>query len=269
MRRGRPRGAAIDLAPPLMRFAMLGSGSKGNGSIVQCGSTTVLVDCGFRASETERRLARLGLLPSAINGILVTHEHGDHLSGVAPLARRYGLPVWMTPGTRSGWREPARDVRLFSPHARFAIGDIEIEPYPVPHDAREPAQYVFGDGKRRLGLLSDAGCVTPHMRLMLSACDALMLECNHDKQMLADGPYPLTLIARVGGSLGHLSNAQAAALLIGIDCTRLQHLALIHISEVNNSPQLARAAVTQALGCDEDWITCADQEQGLGWRALA
>ncbi len=250
---------------------MLGSGSRGNATVVECGRTRVLIDNGFAAMETARRLGRLGLSPEDIDGILVTHEHSDHCGGVAPFARRHDIPVWLTIGTSASWNEAAACERIgfINPHERFAIGDLEIEPYPVPHDAREPCQFVFSDGNRRLGVLSDAGHVTAHMRATLSGCDALLLECNHDPHTLANGPYPASLKRRVAGMQGHLSNAQSAALLAAIDCTRLQHLALVHLSETNNTPAQARAAVVGALDCEPDWIVCADQDQGLDWRTLS
>jgi phosphoribosyl 1,2-cyclic phosphodiesterase len=255
----------------MLRFGMLGSGSRGNSTVMPSGSTRVLIDCGFAAAESQRRLARLGLEPSDLDAILVTHEHADHCGGVSVFARRYGIPVWTTAGTAAAWREAAAcpQLQIVNPHARFAIGDLEIEPYPVPHDAREPCQFVFGDGAVRVGLLSDAGHVTAHMRATLSGCAALLLECNHDAVSLAQGPYPPSLKRRVGGTHGHLSNAQAAGLLASMDCTRLQHLALVHLSERNNTPQLARAAVVEALDCEPDWPTCADQDAGLDWRSVA
>lgn len=249
---------------------MLGSGSKGNATLVESGGTRVLLDCGFNLRETEARLARLGLEAGAIDAIVVTHEHGDHLGGVARLARRHGIPVWMTAGTWSAWGDPeVPQLHRFSPHQRFSIGALEIEPYPVPHDAREPCQYVFSAGGLRLGVLSDAGAVTPFMRATLDACDALLLECNHDRDMLIHGVYPASLKARVGGGRGHLSNRQSAELVGALDCTRLQHLILTHLSESNNTPQLARDAICEALGRDEPWLVCADQDAGLGWREVA
>jgi len=253
---------------------MLGSGSAGNATVISAGATHLLIDCGFPARETARRLERLGLSPDQLAGVLVTHEHGDHLGGVGPFARRYRLPVWLTTGTLSVWNNPAPDIRIVNPHgASFTIGELEIQPYPVPHDAREPSQFVFSSSGRRLGLLSDAGCITPHMRSVLDGCDALLLECNHDVEALENGPYPYALKRRVGGDRGHLSNAQAASLLATIDCSRLRHLALIHLSETNNAPALALAAVTRALGgdldCMPDWLSCADQTEGLGWRELS
>ncbi|WP_281784694.1 MBL fold metallo-hydrolase [Sinimarinibacterium flocculans] len=252
-----------------MRFAMLGSGSKGNATLVEAGGTRILIDCGFNLGDTEQRLQRLGVQPQALDAILVTHEHGDHLGGVARLARRYRIPVWMTHGSYAAWKDRAVPHALrFSPHQHFTIGALGIQPYPVPHDAREPCQYVIAHGNLRLGVLSDAGHVTPHMRSMLADCDALMLECNHDPQMLSDGPYPEALKRRVGGSRGHLSNAQAAGLLEGYAVSRLQHLVLTHLSETNNCPELARRIVVEAIDADAEWIVCARQDAGLDWREV-
>ena len=253
----------------MMRFAYLGSGSKGNSAVIKAGGTRLLLDCGFGLRETEKRLQRLGLSAGDLAAIVVTHEHDDHLGGVARLARRHQIPVWLTSGTLAAWRDaPAELARCISPHEAFVIDDLQIQPYPVPHDAREPCQYVFGDGARRIGVLSDAGSVTPHMRERLSGCDALLIEFNHDAAMLQNGPYPESLKQRVGGSRGHLSNVQAAGLLSSIDCSRLRHLALAHLSETNNTPQLALALAAEALGGRPDWLVCADQDAGLDWRQL-
>ena len=252
-----------------MRIASLGSGSRGNATLVEAGGTCVLVDCGFSGSEAERRLARLGREPACLDGILVTHEHSDHIGGVARLARRHGLEVWMTPGTAAAAgfdTDPA--PRLFSSHEPFAIGDLEIHPLPVPHDAREPCQFVFSDGRHRAGLVTDVGSITPHMVHCLRGLDALVLECNHDEDLLRDGPYPPRLKARVGGRYGHLSNAQAARLLAQIDHGRLQHLVAAHLSEKNNRPALARAALAAVVGGTEQDIDVACQARGFGWRDL-
>lgn len=253
-----------------MRFAYLGSGSRGNAAVVTAGRTQVLLDCGFPAGEAEQRLARLDLVASELSAIVVTHEHGDHIGGVGALARRHRLPVYLTAGTRAASKlHQAVDVRLIDGHSAFTVGDLEIHPYPVPHDAREPCQYVFHDGAFRLGVLSDAGCITPHIRAMLADCDALAIEFNHDVDMLARGPYPPSLKSRVGGRLGHLNNHQAAGLLRHLGAGRLQHVVLAHISEQNNCPDLARDAAAEALGADAHWIAVADQADGLGWRGLA
>ncbi|HMC13073.1 MAG TPA: MBL fold metallo-hydrolase [Gallionellaceae bacterium] len=254
-----------------MRFALLGSGSEGNALVVQAGQTLVLMDCGFTLAETSARLARLGLNAGQISGIVVTHEHGDHISGVARLARQYSIPVWLTHGTLRAHIHLLGDmpgVTEIDPHAPFAVGEVQVQPYIVPHDAAEPVQYVFGDGAPRLGVLTDAGCATPHIEAMLNGCDALVLECNHDAAMLANSDYPYSLKQRIGGRLGHLSNADAALLLARLDNSRLQHIAAAHLSRKNNLPELAVAALSGALGCAKEWIAVATQEEGLDWREI-
>ncbi len=252
-----------------MRFASLGSGSRGNALLVEEGPTCLLVDCGFSARETGRRLARLGKRPEELTAILVTHEHADHIGGLEVMARRHGLPVWMSHGTRlASSCVDALRVRCFDPHRPFAIDALSIEPFPVPHDAREPCQFVFGNGHSRLGLLTDCGSVTPHVRAMLNGCDALLLESNHDSEMLRNGPYPPALKRRVAGPLGHLGNHEAAALLRDLESSGLRHIVAMHLSERNNCPHRVRRSLSAALGCEEHWIAIADQTQGLDWRAL-
>lgn len=252
-----------------MKFAYLGSGSKGNAAVVSSGDTHVLLDCGFSASEAERRLERLGLRADALSAIVVTHEHGDHIAGVDVLARRNDVPVFLTHGTYGiGRLNQSVDAQLICAHSPFAVGDLQITPYPVPHDAREPCQYTFTDGAYKLGVLSDTGRITKHITETLADCDALALEFNHDSAMLASGPFPPQLKARVGGGLGHLSNTQAAGLLSTLGAGKLQHVVLAHLSEQNNCPDLARDCAAQALGCTPDWIQLADQHAGLGWRTL-
>lgn len=250
-----------------MRFAYLGSGSRGNALVVEAGRTRVLLDCGLPLVEVDARLARLGLEASDLTAIVVTHEHGDHIGGVAKLARRNQLPVWLTAGTRAAWKSaPEEWLRTLTPHRHLTIGDLDVMPYPVPHDAREPCQYVFGHAGRRVGVLTDAGSVTPYMREVLTGIDALLLEFNHDRAMLMNGPYPLFLKQRVAGSKGHLSNTQAAELLGSLDVSRLQHLVLTHLSETNNTPEHALAAASEVLGAQPDWLVCAHQDAGLDWR---
>jgi len=255
----------------MMRFALLGSGSEGNALVVQSGATAVLMDCGFSVAETRSRLSRLGLEVGQLAGIVVTHEHSDHISGVMRLARQHDLPVWLTHGTLRAHGKPADElpaIHELNPHEPFAIGDVEVHPYIVPHDAAEPVQYVFGDGARKLGVLTDAGCATPHIEAMLNGCHALVLECNHDSVMLANGPYPSFLKQRVGGRHGHLSNAEAAALLARLDTSRLQHLVAAHLSSKNNTQEKAVTALSGALDCTPDWIAVATQAEGLNWREI-
>lgn len=252
-----------------MRFASLGSGSRGNATVIVEGNTCVMLDCGFSALEARKRLARLALAPADVTGIVVTHEHADHIGGVARFARRHRIPVWMTPGTLTAWGEPEPpDVRLISAHEPFAVDGLEIHPFPVPHDAREPCQFVFSNGAQRLGVLSDVGTITPFIRSQLDRCDAMLVECNYDPDMLAGGPYPEMLKRRVGGRLGHLSNAQTAELLAGLDTRGLKHVVVGHISEKNNTPDLARLAAAGGLDCAPDWVGVADQSAGIDWRAI-
>lgn len=250
-----------------MRFASLGSGSRGNATLVEEGDTCLLVDCGFSVRETEARLTRLGKSAQQLTAVLVTHEHGDHINGVGALARKYDLPVWATGGTLAADRlgERVQTQRICS-HSAFSVGAIEVQPFPVPHDAREPSQFVFGNGDRRLGLLTDVGSYTPHVETCLAGCHALILECNHDYQLLQQGEYPLSLKRRVGGDHGHLSNAQAATILERLDKTRLTQLVAAHLSEKHNTPILARQALAEVLGCAPDWIAVAAQDSGLDWR---
>ncbi|MBC7945166.1 MAG: MBL fold metallo-hydrolase [Burkholderiales bacterium] len=254
-----------------MRFASLGSGSQGNALVVEAGSTRVLLDCGFRIRETVGRLAQLGLAPDDLAAIVISHEHDDHIAGAIPFARKYNLPLWLTYGTMramTGFCASLPSRSVIEGHRRFSIGDISIEPYPVPHDAREPAQFVFSDGARKLGVLTDSGCTTRHIEAVLRSCDALVLECNHDGEMLRKGVYPPRLKARISGRLGHLDNADAANLLNALDCARLQHIVAAHVSQQNNTPQLARAALGAVLNCADEWVTVADQVSGFSWRQI-
>lgn len=254
-----------------MRFASLGSGSEGNALIVEAGTTRVMLDCGFSLSETCRRLERIGLLPEQLNGILVTHEHADHISGVARFARKYAIPVYLTHGTRRAQLAAFADLSQvveIDAHQTFTLDDLEIQPFAVPHDAFEPVQYVFSAGKKRLGVLTDTGRSTPHIQSILSACDALVLECNHDVDLLERGAYPSHLKRRVAGDYGHLSNTAAAALLASLDNSRLQHLIAAHLSQKNNKIELVLSALTDAIDCQPDWIGVASQAEGFAWREI-
>ena len=254
-----------------MRFASLGSGSEGNGLVVDSGGTRILIDCGFGVRDTKKRLARLGLSPSSLDAILVTHEHADHIGGVPAFAAKYGIPVWATFGTLavvSERFEGMERVYGFDSHERLAIGALEIQPVTVPHDAREPVQYVIGDGARRLGVLTDIGMSTSHVETCLSGCDALVLECNHDLGMLANGDYPPSLKQRIASRFGHLHNEAAAELLARIDTSRLVHIIAAHLSRENNTPALASVALATALNCATAWIGIANQFTGFDWREM-
>jgi phosphoribosyl 1,2-cyclic phosphodiesterase len=253
----------------VIRFASLGSGSKGNAWLIEAGRTRVLLDCGFGPRELVTRLTRLGVEPERIDAVLITHEHADHVGGAARCAARHGWTVHASHGTATAAGSlDAITVRRFDSHASFAIGDLEIHPYPVPHDAREPTQFVFSDGASRLGVLTDAGAITPHIVEMLKDCAALVLECNHDAGMLARGRYPPSLKRRIAGGFGHLDNETAAGLLRNIGGRQLRHVVAAHLSAENNTPELACAALAQALGCATDWIGVASQSDGFAWRDI-
>ena len=254
-----------------MRFASIGSGSEGNGLVVEAGNTRVLIDCGFGVKDTVARLARVGLTPESLTAILVTHEHADHVGGVPAFAARHGIPVWLTFGTleNSGERFGGmQGIYCFDAHERFAIGDLEVCPFPVPHDAREPVQFVLTDGAHRVGVLTDIGTTTRYVEMSLSGCDALVLECNHDLAMLEAGDYPPSLKQRIAGRLGHLHNEAAAEILARIDTSRLVHVIAAHLSQQNNTPELASLALAGALGCPTAWIGIASQATGFDWREM-
>lgn len=270
-----PPGAAADLfaATPPSGFAVasLGSGSRGNGTLVRGPDGYLLIDCGFTLRGTRERLARLGVTPDQLTAILVTHEHSDHGSGVGPLARAHDLPVFTTDGTA---RQLALDnCRIESISARHDVmlGGVEVRPVVVPHDARDPVQFVLACGGARLGVLTDAGHVTAHMVDAFRDLDALVLECNHDSDRLWGGRYPESLKRRVGGPHGHLSNLQAAAFLRQAASPRLTELVLAHLSEQNNLPDDALTAVRESLADTvgiAPRVSLATQQQGFGWLSI-
>ncbi len=257
----------------MLRFASLASGSRGNCLVAGSGDALVMIDCGLALRDTERRLARLGLQPADVSGILVTHEHGDHACGVFEFAVAHAIAVYLTHGTLSAMEAEGKvldGVKLILIRGReaFAVRSIEARPFTVPHDAREPVQYVVSDGSSKLGVLTDIGASTPHVEEMLSGLDALVLECNYDRDMLWNGAYPKWLKERIGGPFGHLDNRDSERLLGALDRSRFRHVIGAHLSQQNNRPELARAALARAMGCGEDWISLATQDDGFGWRDL-
>ncbi len=258
-----------------MRFCSLGSGSGGNATVVEAreGHHThrVVIDCGFSLREFETRLARAGLHPSDLHAVFVTHEHGDHVGCALTLARRHNLPLWTSRGTWRAIGSPENsgvDLRFARDGEAIEIGSLRLLPYTVPHDAAEPLQLRCSDGARHLGVLTDAGSATAHLLERLRGCDALLLECNHDAELLAQSRYPASLKARIGGRHGHLSNDTAAEILRECGHAGLRHVVAAHLSEQNNTPDLARAALAAACGAAASDIVVADPAEGFGWLAI-
>jgi phosphoribosyl 1,2-cyclic phosphodiesterase len=228
-----------------------------------------LIDLGFSIRETIRRLELLGVEPERIHACLVTHEHSDHLSGVRAFAEKFGKPVYLTEGTRRAWAVrhclDRVTVHTVDINQTFRLGDVDITPVPVPHDAREPVQYTFTYGSVKLGVLTDLGMVTPAVCRAYEECTALLVEANHDLTMLRNGGYPASLKRRVAGDWGHLNNDQTADLVRTIAAKNLlTHLIVGHISQQNNHPdQVALAIEPAARGIQH--IHYASQDSGLDW----
>lgn len=255
-----------------MRFCSLGSGSTGNGTLVEARdgarTTRVLVDCGFSLKELESRLARVGVALDELDAVFVTHEHGDHVGCAATLARRYQVPLWLSRGTWRAIGEPEVPAGLLNfarDGVRIAIRALELAPFTVPHDAHEPLQLTLSDGRARVGVLTDAGVSTAHLLAALQGCQALLLECNHDRGMLAASSYPASLKARIAGRHGHLANDTSAEILAALLHDGLRHVVAAHLSEQNNTPALACAALAGALATHAREIVVADPHAGCAW----
>lgn len=273
----------------MLRFASLASGSRGNSLVAEArggsgSATRVLIDCGLGPRQMVRGLRRLGLEPEDISALLITHEHDDHASGAYAFAAAYRIPLWMTRGTHhallqagllgesaaqgAGGFDEQPEVRFLDGRSGFALDGLWVQPFTVPHDAREPVQYVLSEGAFRLGVVTDLGAQTAHVTEVLSGCHGLVLECNHDLELLWAGGYPRWLKERIAGPLGHMDNGMAARLLASLERGRLQHVIAAHLSLQNNRPQHAQRALSAAMGCAQEWIQLADQDLGFGWREL-
>ena len=247
-----------------MRFTVLGSGSKGNCTLVESGTTRLLIDNGFSGKEIVGRLERLGLDPNLLTALVITHEHDDHIKGVGVLARRLQIPVYANAAThraaqpRIGHLPRPREFGVGEP---FVIGDLQIHPFAVSHDCADPVGFVVGNGTSSLGYCTDTGKITRLIRHHLQRCQALVLEANHDLEMLQEGPYPLALKQRVRSSRGHLANGDSMELAAGLAAGQLRLLVLAHLSEINNHPDRVRAEVRRCLRPDHTALRVLLAEQ--------
>ena len=239
-------------------ITVLASGSKGNSTVVSSSSTRLLVDIGLSCKETCRRLVACGEDPSSLDAILITHEHSDHVSGMYVMAKKFKIPVYMTGATHHAWSRWARDSRgnkvsvpaleTFESGRGFVVGDIEVMPFTIPHDAADPVGFTFTTEGVKLGVCTDLGYVPASVRRHLRGCDGLMIESNHDLEMLRGGPYPWSIKQRVMSRVGHLSNDALAEFLTSDYDGDAAFVILAHLSEQNNHPEIAKVAAERALG---------------------
>ena len=257
----------------MMRFKSLGSGSSGNATLVQSTGSdpcNLLIDCGFGLKQMVQRLEKSGLLPGQLDAIFITHEHGDHTGCVQALSSQYNIPVWMSAGTAtamhfvndSGLLNTASDGNVIE------IKGLQLTPFTVPHDALEPLQLTCTDGATKLGVLTDLGHATAHVLQQLQGCHALMLECNHDADLLAASSYPPFLRQRIGGNYGHLANSQAAGIAGAVLHNNLKHVVAVHLSQQNNLAELVKNTLAQAMSCVADDIIVATQNDGCAWLSV-
>lgn len=255
----------------MLRLKNLASGSAGNATIVEASdglhTRRLLVDCGLGIRQLETRLAAAGLAIDQIDGVFITHEHSDHIGCTHTLALRHRIPVWMSQGTHAAMGAPDFDglLHLARDMQGFGLGPLSVQPFTVPHDAREPLQLRCTDGASHLALLTDLGHATPHVLQQLEGCHALFIEANHDPDLLAASAYPAFLKRRVGGAYGHLANHATAAILQAVQHADLKWVVAAHLSARNNTPELARQAMAGALQWAPELIVVADQAQGTGW----
>lgn len=261
-----------------MRFASLGSGSSGNATLIEAGQgrgkTCVMLDCGFSIKQVIKRLERLGYQPSELSALLLTHEHSDHLGSALAFCKKFNIKIIMSWGTAMATKaldytvNKEIDLMIIEPGVSFDLNSILISPFTVPHDAREPVQYIFSDGSKKLGILTDSGHITPHIEFILQGCTGLMIECNYDSLLLSSGPYPAKLKSRIAGDYGHLANDQAVRLLRKIYHNNLKTVVAAHLSEENNSPSYVRQALSKVLNIEQNEVLVADQMNGINWVSL-
>jgi phosphoribosyl 1,2-cyclic phosphodiesterase len=238
--------------------SVLASGSRGNCAIVESSSTRILVDAGISCRETFKRMKAVGDDPHSLSAIVITHEHSDHVYGLVVLARKLKIPLFMTGATHQAWARSVRDatgeppdtdrVEFFSSGRGFQIGDIAVMPFTIPHDAADPVGFTFRAEGVKVGVATDLGYMPASVCDQLRACDVLMLESNHDVEMLRVGPYPWSVKQRVMSRVGHLSNEALANFFVTDYDGCASYIVLAHLSEQNNHPELARRAAELALG---------------------
>jgi phosphoribosyl 1,2-cyclic phosphodiesterase len=236
-----------------MKFTILGSGSSGNATLVVAGETAVLIDAGFSARETVRRMREADFDPQRLSAILITHEHGDHVGGMSVLARQLGVTVHIAPATRAAARVSDKDTanirwgEYLAPECRIMIGNVTATPVSVPHDAADPLIFTLEAAGVKLGIVTDLGYIPPHVARRLEGCHALILEANHDRDMLKIGPYSWTLKQRIAGRHGHLSNDEMSRFLAEDFDGTAEHITLAHLSQQNNHPEIARLCALESL----------------------
>jgi len=233
-----------------MRFCVLGSGSRGNATYLESGGTSILIDAGMSGLELQKRLSTIGVALSAIDAILVTHEHNDHVQGVGVLSRRVKIPIYANTATFTAASKTVNKLfsyKEFETGASFFVNGLDIHPFSISHDAEDPVGFRISDGNVSFGHCTDTGKVTRLMRHRLASCQALVLESNHDIEMLQNGAYPPYLKQRIRSSHGHLDNLAAAVFLEELAHEKLQYVVLAHLSEENNHPDIAFHAAAQAL----------------------
>jgi phosphoribosyl 1,2-cyclic phosphodiesterase len=254
-----------------LRFKNLGSGSSGNATVVQASEgaevSHLLIDCGLGIRELCKRLGHAGMLAEHIDAIFITHEHADHIGCARSLALRERIPIYMSHGTYMAIGEPDLEglLNIVADGHDIVIGALHVRPFTVPHDAREPLQLTCTDGATRLGILTDLGRASDHVLQELAGCATLLLECNHDPVMLESGGYPWPLKRRISGGWGHLANEAAAAIALALRDSGLKQVIAAHLSEQNNRPELARAALAPVMGCEPHEIQVADGANGSDW----
>ena len=253
-----------------MRFCSLGSGSSGNSYVVQDNATTLLVDCGFGLNETVTRLERYGINPEQLNAILLTHEHEDHVKGAFSFSNKYKIPIYLSYGTLKMCKKRINDnydinFNIIKDAQPFMINDVQVTPIPVPHDAREPFQYKFESNLKSLAIITDLGFITNYLIESLKEIKALVIEFNHDKNMLINSDYPQSLKDRVSGMYGHLENMESIKLLKAINYRDIKWIAAAHLSEKNNNENLVKQLISDATQKDKECIKIIDQINGIDW----